>query len=267
MKQKKKHNYKRQNTINMKKKRTASTTTATYKPMIPGSHDNQKNNYLIQTDIKKNNRITDMSMGFEDKKNLKTKTTNRIEDKSSSPTEAITTTTSSKLAPSSESEVFDSSSDNAVSEMKKATDMRPDETSKVFSQLETKQQLDPSTLTANDIVKKTETNNSTDVNPAKINPTLQDRNHEELESKEKDLVSMQDAKPEVTQVHKESEKQEQLGQTIRFNDDLDKEHISNSLYNDENNNNPFISGLKLWQSYNEMWFKAYSEYMKKWSIF
>jgi hypothetical protein len=266
MKQKKKHNGKRQNTIKTKNNRTAFSATATYKPGIPGSNDYQKNNYLIQTDIKKNHRITDMSMGLEDKKELKTKTTNQKEDKSSLPKEAVTTT-SSQLAPPSKSEVFDSSSDNAVSEMKKVADMGSYETSKIFSQLEDKQQLDPSTFTANDIVRKTETKNITDVSPAKTNSTLQNRNHEELESKEKDLVLMQDAKPEFTRVPKESEKQEQLGQSIRFNDDLDKEHNSNSLNNDENNNNPFISGLKLWQSYNEMWFNACSEYMKKWSIF
>lgn len=265
MKQKKKHNDNKQNTINMKNKRRPASTTATYKPMIQGSNNYQKKNYFTQTDIKRNNRNTDMSMGLEDKKKLKTETTNQKEDKSSSSKEAITTT-SSQLAPSSKSEVFDSSSDNAMSEMKKVADMRPEETSKVFSQVEEKQQLDPSTLTANDLVRKKETKNSTDVNPAKTNSTLQDRNYEEMESKEKDLVLTQNAKPEVTQAPKESEKQEQLGESIRFNDDLDKEHNSDSLSNDENNN-PFISGLKLWQAYNEMWFNAYSEYMKKWSIF
>ena len=41
-----------------------------------------------------------------------------------------------------QSEVFDSSSDNAISVMKVA-DMRPDETSKVFLHVDGNQQLDP----------------------------------------------------------------------------------------------------------------------------
>ena len=67
MKQKK-YNDKRRNAINMKNKRTTSSTT-TYKPMKPGTNDYHQNNYDTQTDNKKNNRNIDMSMGFEDKKN------------------------------------------------------------------------------------------------------------------------------------------------------------------------------------------------------
>ena len=126
---------KRRNAINMKNKRTASSTA--YMPIKPASNDYQKNNYDTQTDNKKNNRNTDMSMGLggEDKKKLKTKTMDQKEEKPSSPKEAVTTTTSSQLAPP-ESEVFDSSSDNAMSEMKKAADMGPDETTKKFSHVE-----------------------------------------------------------------------------------------------------------------------------------
>lgn len=105
MKQKKKHNDKRQNTINMKNKHTAASTTATYKPMIPGTNDYQKNNYYIQTDNKKNIRNTDMSMGLEDKKKLKIKTMDQKEEKPSSPKEAAPTSSSQLLQPP-ESEVF-----------------------------------------------------------------------------------------------------------------------------------------------------------------
>ncbi len=66
MKQKK-YNDKKLNTINLKNKRTASSTA--YKPLKPGTKDYQKSNYDNQTDNKENNRNTDMSMGLgEDKK-------------------------------------------------------------------------------------------------------------------------------------------------------------------------------------------------------
>ena len=80
------------------------------------------------------------------------------EEKPFSPKEAVPTT-SSQLAPP-QSEVFDSSSDNAMSEMKQVADMGPDETSKVFSHVEEKQQLDPSTASTNDTIKKTVPENS-----------------------------------------------------------------------------------------------------------
>jgi hypothetical protein len=267
MKQKKKHNDKRQNTINMKNKHTA-TSTATYKPMIPGTNDYQKNNYYIQTDNKKNNRNTDMSMGLEDKKKLKTKTMDQKEEKPSSPKEAAPTSSSQLLQPP-ESEVFDSSSDNAMSEMNKVADMGPDETSKLFSHLEDKQQLDPSTASADDIVKKTETENSLNINPPKANPTLQKEiDHSEMASKkEEDGLLTHDEKLEIPQIHKESERQDQIGESVRLNDELNKEHRSNSLNNNENNN-PFISGIKLWQAYSELWNDAYRWYMKTWkSVF
>ena len=261
MKQKK-YNDKRRNAINMKNKRTTSSTT-TYKPMKPGTNDYQKNNYDTQTDNKKNNRNIDMSMGFEDKKKLKTKTMDQKQDKSSSLVDAVTTT-SSQLAPP-ESEVFDSSGDNAMSEMKKVADMGPDETNKVFSHVEEKQQPDASTTSVDDdAAKKSVTENNLNLNLASnTEPTLQERDRSEIESKEEDVVLMQDVKPDISQDYKESEKQDQLGESVRFNDELNKEYRSNSLNNDKNNN-PFISGIKLWQAYNELLNKAYSEYMKTW---
>ena len=92
-----------------------------------------------------------MSMGLGKEKKSKTKTKDQNEEKPSSPKEAMT---SSQLAPA-ESEVFDSSSDNAMSEMKKVAEMGPEEESKVFSHLEEKQQLDPSAISTSDSVKET----------------------------------------------------------------------------------------------------------------
>ena len=261
MKQKK-YNNKRRNAINMKNKRIASSS-APYKPIKPASNNYQKNNYDTQTDNKKNNRNIDMSMGLEeDKKKLKTKPVDQKEEKPSSPKEAVTTTTSSRLTPP-QSEVFDSSSDNAMSEMKQVADMGPGDTSKVFSRVEEKRQLNPLTTSADDTVRKAVAENNLNIIPAKANPTLQEIDRGEMESKEEDVVLMQDVKPDIPLVHKESEKQNQLDESVRFNDELNKEYRSNSLNNDKNNN-PFISGMKLWQAYNELWNKAYSEYMKTW---
>ena len=207
MKQKK-YNNKRRNAINMKNKRIASS--AAYKPIKPASNDYQKNNYDTQTDNKENNRNIDMSMGLEeDKKKLKTKPMDQKEEKPSSPKEAVTTTTSSRLTPP-QSEVFDSSSDNAMSEMKQVADMGPDDASKVFSRVEEKRQLDPLTTSADYTVKKAVAENSLNIIPAKANPTLQEIDRGEMESKEEDVVLMQDVKPDIPLVHKESEKQDQF---------------------------------------------------------
>ena len=84
-----------------------------------------------------------------------------------------------------------------------------------------------------------------------------------MESKEEDIVLIQDVKPDIPQDYKESENKDQLGESVKFNDESNKEYLSTSLNNDENNN-PFISGIKLWQTYNEIWFNAYNEYAKTW---
>ena len=81
--------------------------------------------------------------------------------------------------------------------------------------------------------------------------------------KRRDLVPKQDVKPDTPQVHKESEKQDNLGESVRFHDNENKESHSNSLNNDKNNN-PFISGIKLWQAYSVTWINAYNEFMKAW---
>ena len=210
-----------------------------------------------------------MSIGLREEKKLKTKTSDQKEEKPSSP-EAVTTPpsplpTSTTLQP----EVFDSYRYNAMSQMKEAADMGPDNASKVLSHMEEKQLLNPSTISINDNVKKTDPENSLTTNPdttnlpAMANQTLEERDHSEMESKEEHVVPKQDVKPDTPQVHKESEKRDQLGESVRFYDDDNKEYRSNSLNNDKNIN-PFISGIKLWQVCNELWINAYSEYMKAW---
>ena len=67
-----------------------------------------------------------------------------------------------------------------MSEMKVAADMGPDETSKVFSHVEEKQQLDPSTASLNDNIKKTDPGHT--IFPAVVEPTLQEREEDSMES-------------------------------------------------------------------------------------
>ena len=43
---------------------------------------------------------------------------------------------------------------------------------------------------------------------------------------------------------------------------VNKESHSNSLNNDDNN--PFISVIKVWQAYNVVWINACNEFMKAW---
>ena len=74
--------------------------------------------------------------GLGEEKKSRPNTKDQKEEKPSSPKKAVTS--SQPL----QSEVFDSSSDNAISVMKVA-DMRPDETSKVFLHVDGNQQLDP----------------------------------------------------------------------------------------------------------------------------
>ena len=150
-----------------------------------------------------------------------------------------------------------------MSEMKEVAVMKPDNTSKVFSNVEEKQKLDPSTISINDSVKKANPENSPKTNPAMANPILEERDRNAMELKEEDLVPKQDVKPDTPQVHKESEKQDNLGESVRFYDNENKESHSN-LPNNDKNNNPFISGIKLWQAYSVTWINAYNEFMKAW---
>ena len=247
----KKHNDKRRNIDHIKNNQTAPS--AVYKRIKRDTKGYQKSNYDNQTNNKDNNRVTDMSMGLGEEKKSKPKKVDQKGEKPSSPLP----TSSSTLQP----EVFDSSRDNAMSEMKEVADMGPVNTSKVFSHVEEKQQLDPSTISINDSVKKAIPENNPITNPAMANPTLEgDRST--MESKEEDIVPKQDVKPDIPQVHKESEKQDNLGESVRFYDNENKESHSNSLNND--NNNPFVSIIKLWQAYSVAWINAYNEFMKAW---
>ena len=208
MKQKK-HNDKTRNINNTRNKRTAHS--AVYKRIKRYTKGHQKSNYDNQTNNKDSNRVTDMSMGLGEEKKSKTKTVDQKDEKPSSPLP----TSSSTLQP----EVFDSSRDNAMSEKKELADMGPVNTSKVFSHVEEKQQRNPSTISVNDSVKKTDPENNPNTNPATANPTLEERDRNRMEPKEEDLVPNQDVKPDITQVHKESQKRDQLGESVRFYDD------------------------------------------------
>ena len=86
----------------------------------------KKSNYDNQTDNKENNGNIDMSMGL-GKENNKSKTKTMDQRKDAATTTATIATTSSPLPPA-QSDVFDSSRDNAMPEMKEVADMRPDET-------------------------------------------------------------------------------------------------------------------------------------------
>jgi hypothetical protein len=195
-----------------------------------------------------------MSMGLGEEKKSKPKKVDQKGEKPSSPLP----TSSSTLQP----EVFDSSRDNAMSVMKEVADMGPVNTSKVFSHVEEKQQLDPSTISINDSVKKAIPENNPNTNPAMANPTLVERDSSALELKVDILVPKQDVKPDTPQVHKESETRDQLGESVRFYDDDNKVSYSNLPKND--NNNPFVSAIKLWQAYNIAWINAYNEFMRAW---
>jgi ABC-type uncharacterized transport system permease subunit len=75
---------------------------------------------------------------------------------------------------------------------------------------------------------------------------------------------VQDVKPDIHQNHNESERLDQSDESVRFSDELNKEYHHSTSLNKNDNNNPFISGIKLWQAYSEIWFNAYNEYMKTW---
>ena len=261
MKQKK-HNDKRRNIVNIRNKRTASS--AAYKPIKrikQVTKHYQKSNSDNQTDNKDSNRNIDMSMGLREDKKLKPKT----DQKDEKPSLSKPVTTASPSEPTSPTlqpeKVFDSSRDNAMSEMKEVADMGPVNTSKVFSHVEEKQQLDSSTISINDSIKKVIPEINPNTSPAMANPTLETGDRSLMESKVEELVLKEDVKPDTSQVHKDSEKQDHLGESITFHDNENKESHSNSPYY---NNNPFISTIKLWQTYNAAWINAYNEFMKAW---
>jgi hypothetical protein len=263
MKQKK-HNDKRRNINNVRNKRTAYVA---YKRINRATKDYQKSNYDNQTDNKDNNVNIDMSMGLGEKKKIKSEPVDQKDEKPSSP-EAITTPSPPlSTPPTLQPEIFDSYRYNAMSEMKEIADMGPDNTSKVFSHVEEKRQLDPSIASINDSVKKTDPENSLNTNPettgfpAMANSTLEVRDSNAMESEEEDAVSKQDVKSNIPQVDKESEKQDHLGDSVRFYDNEKQETHFNSLNID---NNPFVSIIKVWQDYTVAWINVCNEFMKGW---
>ena len=110
-----------------------------------------------------------MSMGLGEEKKIKSEPVDQKDEKPSSP-EGITTTSSPPLStpPTLQPEIFDSYRYNAMSEMKEIADMGPDNTTRVFSHVEEKRQLDPSIASINDSIKNTDSENNLNTNP--INP-------------------------------------------------------------------------------------------------
>jgi hypothetical protein len=202
----------------------------------------------------------------EDKNKSKTKTVDQKQDKLSLQKEAAATPATTPPLQSAQSEVFDSSNDNAMSEMKELADMSPGEASKIFSHVEEKQQIDPITKSVDNVtVKKAFHENNLKINhSSSAESSLQERDDNVTDSKKEDSVLVQDVKPDIHQNHNESERLDQSDGSVRFSDELNKEYHHSTSLNKNDNNNPFISGIKLWQAYSEIWFNAYNEYMKTW---
>jgi hypothetical protein len=148
-----------------------------------------------------------------------------------------------------------------MSETKQIADMEPGKAKQVFSHVEEKQQPEPLTTSIDDTIKRAIPENNLTTNLASSKEeTLQERDRAMMESKE---VLMKYVKPDIPLDHNELKHQERSGQSVRFSDELNKGYHSTSLNNSENNN-PFISGIKLWQAYNKIWINTYNEYMKSW---
>ena len=102
-----------------------------------------------------------MRIELEDEKNLKLRQWIKRK-KNSSSLEAVTAPSSSLPASSSslsttpQTEVFDSSSDNAISEMKEVADMGLDEMAKIFSNVEENSRLDSISTSINGSIKNTD---------------------------------------------------------------------------------------------------------------
>jgi len=196
-----------------------------------------------------------MSMGLgKDKKKLNNKTKDQKEEKRSSVKEAVTS------APQPiQTEVFDSSSDNAMSEMKEVADMGPDETTKVFHDVEGKEPLDPLTTNINDGIKKTDSDLTT-LSPM-AEPSLQEKNPRLIESNEAGMAPKQEAKSESPKVENGSAGQNYLDESARVNSG------NNVFFSDSSNSdiyNPFTMGIKFWQACNIAWIDAYGGFLKAW---
>ena len=267
MKQKR-HDDKRQNALNTRNKRTAPSSA--YKRIKRATKDSQKRNLDNQTDNKGDNR--NMSIGLGKEKKLKSKTMDQKAEKPIS-LKTVTTTSSSLTAssksspPSPQSEVFDSSNDNAMLEMKEVDDMRPDKTAKVFLHIEEKQ-LDLISTNINNSIKKTDSENILNTNlypanlPAKIDLTLEKSDSGAAELIKEDVVTKVDIEQNNPQIYNELEEYNNLDESDRFYGNENKESYSDLSNN--GNINPFIVGIKLWQDHNIAWINAYNEFIKEW---
>ena len=267
MKQKR-HDDKRQNALNTRNKRTAPSSA--YKRIKRATKDSQKRNLDNQTDNKGDNR--NMSVGLGKEKKLKSKTMDQKAEKPIS-LKTVTTTSSSLTAssksspPSPQSEVFDSSNDNAMLEMKEVDDMRPDKTAKVFLHIEEKQ-LDLISTNINNSIKKTDSENILNTNldpanlPAKVDLTLEKSDSGAAELIKEDVVTKVDIEQNNPQIYNELEGHNNLDESARFYGNENKESYSDLSNN--GNINPFIVGIKLWQDHNIAWINAYNEFIKEW---
>jgi hypothetical protein len=267
MKQKR-HDDKRQNALNTRNKRTAPSSA--YKRIKRATKDSQKRNLDNQTDNKGDNR--NMSIGLGKEKKLKSKTMDQKAEKPIS-LKTVTTTSSSLTAssksspPSPQSEVFDSSNDNAMLEMKEVDDMRPDKTAKVFLHIEEKQ-LDLISTNINNSIKKTDSENILNTNlnpanlPAKVDLTLEKSDSGAAELIKEDVVTKVDIEQNNPQIYNELEEHNNLDESDRFYGNENKESYSDLSNN--GNINPFIVGIKLWQDHNIAWINAYNEFIKEW---
>jgi hypothetical protein len=196
-----------------------------------------------------------MSMGLgKDKKKLNDKTKDQKEEKRPSAKEAVTS-----VPQPLQTEVFDSSSDNAMSEMKEVADMGPDETTKVFHDVEAKESLDPLTTNINDSIKKTDSDLTT-LSPM-AEPGLQEKYPDLIESNDAGMAPKQEAKSKVPEVENESAGLNYLDESATVNSE------NKVLYSDSSNNdiyNPFIIGIKFWQACSIAWINAYDGFLKAW---
>ena len=267
MKQKR-HDDKRQNALNTRNKRTAPSSA--YERIKRATKDSQKRNLDNQTDNKGDNR--NMSIGLGKEKKLKSKTMDQKAEKPIS-LKTVTTTSSSLTAssksspPSPQSEVFDSSNDNAMLEMKEVDNMRPDKTAKVFLHIEEKQ-LDLISTNINNSIKKTDSENILNTNlnptnlPAKVDLTLEKSDSIAAELIKEDVVTKVDIEQNNPQIYNELEEHNNLDESARFYGNENKESYSDLSNN--GNINPFIVGIKLWQDHNIAWINAYNEFIKEW---
>jgi hypothetical protein len=164
-------------------------------------------------------------------------------------------------------EVFDSYRYSAMSKTKEAADVGPDNASKVLSEVEEKQRLDPATISLNSNV-KTDPEDSIKTNttisfPTIVNPMLEEGDRSVTELKEDGLGQQEIVKLDVAQVNEESEKQNHLCDAIRSYEGENKKEYQSKLIS--NDNDQLIPLVKLWQDYVAVCINIYTEFVKAWT--